>query len=159
MSVLRFLRLHAALAGLEGAPLERDVDARLAETGLADRASERLGGLSKGLAQRLGFAQALLAAPELLLLDEPTSGLDPLGIRDAREWISAARARGATVVVSSHVLTEVERLCDHVVVLHQGRVAASGPLDTVVRPGESLEDAYVRIVRGEAPASAPGVAS
>jgi len=152
MTVLDFLRLHGALAGLSGTELEVAIDARLAEAGLADRLTERLGGLSKGLVQRVGFAQALLGAPELVILDEPTSGLDPLGIRDARGWIAAARARGATLVVSSHVLTEIERLCDHVVILHEGRIAASGPLADVVREGESLEDAYVRVVRG-APAA------
>jgi len=152
MTVIDFLRLHGELAGLAGADLENEIDARLAEMGLADRVTERLGGLSKGLAQRVGFAQALLGSPELVFLDEPTSGLDPLGIRDARVWIAAARARGATLVVSSHVLTEIERLCDHVVILHEGRIAASGPLGELLRDGESLEDAYVRVVRG-APAA------
>jgi ABC-2 type transport system ATP-binding protein len=98
----------------------------------------------------VAFAQALLGDPELLLLDEPTSGLDPLGVRDARDWILAARQRGRTLLVSSHVLTEVERTCDHVVILHEGRIAASGPLGEVVLAGESLEDAYVRIVRAGA---------
>ena len=119
----------------------------LERTGLGDRGSDRLGGLSKGLAQRVGFAQALLGDPELLLLDEPTSGLDPLGVRDARDWILAARARGASVLVSSHVLSEVERTCDQIAILNQGRVAAQGPLAELLRPGESLEDAFVRSVR------------
>jgi ABC-2 type transport system ATP-binding protein len=96
----------------------------------------------------VGFAQALLGEPEVLLLDEPTSGLDPIGIRDAREWIGAARVRGCTVLVSSHVLSEVERVCDQVAILHQGRLLASGKVDEVVAPGESLEDAFVRRVRG-----------
>ena len=83
----------------------------------------------------------------MLLLDEPTSGLDPLGVRDARDWILAARARGATVLVSSHGLSEVERTCEEVAILDGGRVAARGSLDEVVQPGESLEDAFVRAVR------------
>jgi ABC-2 type transport system ATP-binding protein len=147
MTVHGFLRLHGTLAGLAGAALQREIDAVLALTGLAGREGDRLGGLSKGLAQRVGFAQALLGEPSLLLLDEPTSGLDPLGVRDARDWILAARARGASVLVSSHVLSEVERTCDHVAILNQGRLAAQGPLDEVLRPGESLEDAFVRCVR------------
>ncbi len=147
MTVHGFLKLHGTLAGLAGAGLAREIDAGLALTGLADRADDRLGGLSKGLAQRVGFAQALLGEPGLLLLDEPTSGLDPLGVRDARDWILAARARGASVLVSSHVLSEVERTCDHVAILNQGRVAAQGLLAEVLRPGESLEDAFVRCVR------------
>ena len=147
MTVRSFLRLHGQLAGLAGSQLAREIDAVLERTGLGGRADDRLGGLSKGLAQRVGFAQALLGAPELLLLDEPTSGLDPLGVRDARDWILAARARGVSVLVSSHVLSEVERTCDQIAILNQGRVAAHGPLGSLLRPGESLEDAFVRSVR------------
>ncbi len=148
MSVRGFLRLHGGLAGLRGRPLDEEVDAAMTQVGVADRAHDRLGRLSKGLRQRVGFAQALLASPTLLLLDEPTSGLDPLGIRDARGWIQQARARGCAVLVSSHVLSEVERTCDRVAILHAGRVAAEGPVGSIVREGESLEDAFVRLVRG-----------
>lgn len=148
--VAGFLRLHARLAGLAGRRAEEEVEAALATTGLAERAGETCASLSKGLAQRLGFALALLGSPRILLLDEPTSGLDPLGVRDARAWIQAARGRGASVLVSSHVLSEVERTCDHVVILARGRVAASGPVAQVVREGESLEDTFLRVV-GEAP--------
>ena len=150
----RFLHIHAALAGLSGGDLVREVEAVTETTGVRDRLHEPVDGLSKGLAQRAGFAQALLGRPEVLLLDEPTSGLDPLGVRDARLWIESARARGATVLVSSHVLSEIERTCDHVVILREGRVAASGALETLVQPGESLEDVFVRAVEG-IPADAP----
>jgi len=115
--------------------------------GLAERARERIGGLSKGLRQRLGFANALLGRPQLLILDEPTSGLDPLGVRDARTWILAARERGAALLVSSHGLSEVERTCDRIAILDEGRLVASGALAELVGPGESLEDAFVRAVR------------
>jgi ABC-2 type transport system ATP-binding protein len=142
-----FLRLHARLAGLEGGDVAAEVDAVLERTGLAQRRHDPCGDLSKGLAQRVGFAQALLGAPTLLVLDEPTTGLDPLGVRDAREWIQAARERGATLLISSHVLSEVERTCDHVVILHEGRIAASGRVEAVLAPGEGLEDAFVRLVR------------
>lgn len=148
MSVRAFLRFHGTLDGLAGADLEREVDAALEETGIAERAQDRIAGLSKGLAQRVGFAQALLGRPELLLLDEPTSGLDPIGVRDARGWIQRARARGCTVLVSSHILSEVERTCDRVAIMHEGQIAADGALDDLVRPGENLEDAFVRVVRG-----------
>jgi len=148
MSVRRFLRLHGSLAGLAGANRGQEIDEVMELTGIADRAGDRLSGLSKGLLQRVGFAQAFLGKPRLLLLDEPTSGLDPIGVRDARNWISGARERGCTVLVSSHILSEVERTCDHVAVLHEGRVVASGPLDQVVRADESLEDAFIRLVSG-----------
>jgi ABC-2 type transport system ATP-binding protein len=96
----------------------------------------------------VGFAQAFLGEPRLLLLDEPTSGLDPIGVRDARDWIQAARDRGCSVLVSSHILSEVERICDRVAIMHEGRIAASGRLDELLQPGENLEDAFVRVVRG-----------
>jgi ABC-2 type transport system ATP-binding protein len=147
MTVLSFLRHHAALAGLKGAELERDVEAVLEQAGLSARALDRLGSLSKGLAQRVGFAQAFLAKPELLILDEPTSGLDPIGVRDARDWILAARERGCSVLVSSHLLSEVERTCDQVAIIDEGALIARGGLGEIVRDGETLEDAFVRLVR------------
>jgi ABC-2 type transport system ATP-binding protein len=146
MTVRSFLRHHAVLAGLVGAELEREVGAALERTGLAARARERLGSLSKGLSQRVGFAQALLAAPRLLILDEPTTGLDPIGVRDARDWILGARERGCSILVSSHRLSEIERTCDQVAILDAGALVASGSLGEVVREGESLEDAFVRLV-------------
>ena len=155
MSLNAFLHLHGALAGLEGRALERAVEAVIERTGLRERTHELLGSLSKGLAQRAGFAQALLGEPEILFLDEPGSGLDPLGVRDARDWIQAARGEGRTLLISSHVLTEVEKVCDHIVILHEGRVVVSGALDALLLAGESLEDAFVRIVRGNQGAGAP----
>jgi ABC-2 type transport system ATP-binding protein len=146
MTVRSFLRHHAVLAGLVGSELEREVGAALERTGLAARARERLGSLSKGLSQRVGFAQALLAAPRLLILDEPTTGLDPIGVRDARDWILGARERGCSILVSSHRLSEIERTCDHVAILDAGSLVATGRLAEVVREGESLEDAFVRLV-------------
>jgi ABC-2 type transport system ATP-binding protein len=146
-TVRSFLRLQAGLAGLAGAAREAAVDAALERVGVGDRAHDRIGGLSKGLRQRVGFANALLGEPDLLILDEPTSGLDPLGLRDARGWIQAARERGAAVLVSSHTLSEVERVCDRIVILDEGRVAVSGALAELVAPGETLEDAFVRAVR------------
>ena len=148
MTLRRFLRLHGRLAGLRGAEVAREIEAVADTTGVRERLEERLDSLSKGLAQRAGFAAALLARPELLVLDEPTSGLDPLGVRDARDWALAARARGATLLVSSHVLSEVERVCDQVVILREGRIAAAGAVDQLLQPGETLEDAFVRAVRG-----------
>jgi len=147
MTVRSFLRHHALLAGLKGAELERDVDAVLEQTGLSARASDRLGSLSKGLTQRVGFAQAFLAQPNLLILDEPTSGLDPIGVRDARDWILAARQRGCSLLVSSHLLSEVERTCDRVAIIDEGSLVAKGALADVVEAGETLEDAFVRLVR------------
>jgi ABC-2 type transport system ATP-binding protein len=103
----------------------------------------------------VGFAQALIAEPRLLLLDEPSSGLDPIGMREARDWIARAKARGCSVLVSSHLLSEVERICDSVVILHEGSVVAAGSIGEIVREGEELEDAFMRIV-GAGSAPQPG---
>jgi ABC-2 type transport system ATP-binding protein len=146
MEVEDFLALHGRLAGLVGDRLAYELDAVCEQTGISDRRLERIGSLSKGLAQRVGFAQALLGEPKLLLLDEPSSGLDPIGMRDAREWVAAARDRGCSVLISSHLLSEVERVCDRIVILYEGRVSAHGPIDEIVAEGEALEDAFVRLV-------------
>jgi len=147
MTIRALLFHHAALIGLTGAAADLEVNAALEQTGLGDRANERIGSLSKGLTQRAGFAQALLGSPDLLLFDEPTSGLDPIGVRDARDWISSARERGCTVMVSSHQLSEVERTCDRVAIVNEGQVIASGPIDSILSEGETLEDAFIRLVR------------
>jgi ABC-2 type transport system ATP-binding protein len=146
MKLEAFLTLHGRLAGLEGQRLDFELDAVFEQTGLSDRRQERIGSLSKGLAQRLGFAQALLGEPKLLLLDEPSSGLDPIGMRDARLWVAAARERGCSVLISSHLLSEVERLCDRVAILYEGRVAAAGAIEEIVAEGEELEDAFMRLI-------------
>ncbi len=150
MTVEAFLKLHGRLAGLEGHELMAEVERVAERTGVADRRADRLGGLSKGLAQRVGFAQAFLAEPQILILDEPTSGLDPIGMREAREWIEAEHARGCTVLISSHVLSEIERICDRVAILGEGRILIEGGLDSIVEDGEELEDAFIRHVRAGA---------
>ena len=87
-----------------------------------------MGGFSKGMQQRLGLAVALVARPELVVLDEPTSALDPLGRADVRDLLLSLKARGVAVLLNSHLIGEVERVCDRVVILDKGRVAASGTL-------------------------------
>ena len=120
------LLLHVRLSGMDvTAQEQRDC---LTLVGLADRAGDRLGGFSKGMQQRLGLAVALVARPELVVLDEPTSALDPLGRADVRDIVLALRARGVAVLLNSHLIGEVERVCDRVVILDRGRVAASGTL-------------------------------
>jgi ABC-2 type transport system ATP-binding protein len=122
------LRLHASLAGLPGGTREAELDRVLELVGLAGRDDDRTGGFSKGMQQRLGLATALLGDPELVILDEPTSALDPVGRDDVRAIIREARSRGSTVFLNSHLLGEVERLCDHVAIVNHGRVVAAGTL-------------------------------
>ena len=104
--------------------------------GLADRARDRVGGFSKGMQQRLGLAVALVARPDLVILDEPTSALDPIGRADVRDLLLSLKSRGVSVVLNSHLIGEVERVCDRVVILDKGRVAASGTLHELLGQGE-----------------------
>jgi ABC-2 type transport system ATP-binding protein len=120
------LGLHVRLARVDvGASERREC---LALVGLSDRIGDRVGGFSKGMQQRLGLAVALVARPELVVLDEPTSALDPLGRVDVRDLVLSLKSRGVAVLLNSHLIGEVERVCDRVVILDEGRVAASGTL-------------------------------
>jgi ABC-2 type transport system ATP-binding protein len=116
------LRFHARLLGLPPRGLDEVIDERLRRVDLADAASRRVREYSKGMKQRLGLAQALLGEPDLVFLDEPTSGLDPLGRRLVRDVIHELRARGTSVFLNSHLLSEVEITCDRVAFVKEGRV-------------------------------------
>jgi ABC-2 type transport system ATP-binding protein len=121
-----------SLARLRRLPLER-VDAVLAQTGLAGRDREPAKRFSLGMKQRLGIAAALLPDPELLILDEPTNGLDPAGIVEIRGLLRDLGRNGRTVIVSSHQLSEIEAVCDHLVVIRFGELIFSGPMSEVMK--------------------------
>jgi ABC-2 type transport system ATP-binding protein len=126
LTAAEVLDLHVRLARVPVPAAERSEC--LALVGLADRSGDRVGGFSKGMQQRLGLAVALVARPELVVLDEPTSALDPLGRVDVRDLVLSLKSRGVAVLLNSHLIGEVERVCDRVVILDKGRVAASGTL-------------------------------
>jgi len=126
LTAAEVLTLHTRLAGVAVPAQERHEC--LALVGLADRARDRVGGFSKGMQQRLGLAVSLVARPQLVILDEPTSALDPLGRADVRDLLLSLKERGVAVLLNSHLIGEVERVCDRVVILDKGRVAASGTL-------------------------------
>jgi ABC-2 type transport system ATP-binding protein len=126
------LGLHADLAGLQRAGRSRAIGDALDVVGLSERGGDRVGTFSKGMQQRLGLGVALLGRPDLVFLDEPTSALDPLGRLDVRAVIRELRDRGTTVFLNSHLLTEVERVCDEVAIVDRGRVVAAGPLDDLL---------------------------
>ncbi|MGH8219764.1 MAG: ABC transporter ATP-binding protein [Steroidobacteraceae bacterium] len=128
LTAREFLRIHGRLHGLKREPLERRIRSLLERVDLHDAADRRLSTFSKGMLQRAGLAQALIAEPMLVFLDEPTSGLDPLGRVLVRDLIGELRAEGTTVFLNSHLLGEVEATCDRVVLLKQGRIARELPL-------------------------------
>jgi ABC-2 type transport system ATP-binding protein len=126
------LLLHAELAGMPAGTRRQAATDALRHVDLHDRADDAVGGFSKGMQQRLGLGVALLGDPDLVLLDEPTSALDPVGRVEVREIVRAARDRGATVILNSHLLTEVEQVCDRVIIVNRGRIVAAGTLDEVI---------------------------
>ncbi len=126
MNAEEFLRFAGGLFGLSGSVLDARVTTLLDLAGLAD-VTTRVGGYSRGMKQRLGIAQALINAPRLLLLDEPTSALDPLGRKEVLEMIGSLRGR-TTVFFSTHILADVERVCDTVAILDRGRVMTQAPI-------------------------------
>jgi ABC-2 type transport system ATP-binding protein len=135
------LTLHAKLARIDWTASQ--AHEALAAVGLGERAGDQVGGFSKGMQQRLGLAVATLGEPELVILDEPTSALDPVGRAEVRDLVVRLRERGAAVLLNSHLVGEVERVCDRVLVLNHGRVVASGTLAELLERQQirlSLED-------------------
>ncbi len=131
------MTLHGQLIGMPRAARGAAADAILELVGLADRSTDLVGKFSKGMQQRLGLGVALMGDPDLVILDEPTSALDPIGRVDVRGIIRHARDRGAGVFLNSHLLSEVEQVCDRVAIVDHGRVVASGPLDDVLGQWET----------------------
>jgi ABC-2 type transport system ATP-binding protein len=133
LSADELLALHQRLVEGAGGAAER---AELLElVGLADVADRRVGAMSKGMQQRLGLAQAMIGSPRLLLLDEPTSALDPAGRRTVRELLEELRRRGVAVLLNSHLLSEVELVCDRVAIIARGELVAAGAPDELSRAG------------------------
>lgn len=132
------LSMHAGLAGIERRQIPRRAAQALEQAGIAEYSDTPISKLSKGLTQRVGIAQALIGDPVLLILDEPTSGLDPIGRRHTRDLLIELRNSGKTIFLSSHVLSEIENVCDIVAVLKDGKLAAYGPPENVKEGGSHV---------------------
>ena len=133
------VRFYGALNGMRRAPLRKRAREVLELVGLQDDANRNAGKFSRGMLQRVGLAQALVNDPELLILDEPTSALDPLARVMVRELLLAARNAGKTIFLSSHLLSEVELICDRVAVLHRGKLARLDTTANLLQAGEQIE--------------------
>ena len=155
---LEFLDLCGRLVGFE-ASRRRDASRRMLErVGLAHAADRPIGKFSKGMMQRIGIAQALLHEPELLILDEPMSGLDPIGRKEVRELIEEQRDRGTTILFTSHILSDVERLCDRVGIMLEGKMSHYGVLNELLgglsgNEHVTLESLFVKDAQSKRPAS------
>ena len=137
------LRVLTSMGGID----KSRIDDVLAEVELTDARNKRVKGFSLGMKQRLSLASALLGSPEVLVLDEPANGLDPAGIAWLRGFIKSQAEKGTTVFVSSHHLAELETIVDDVIILHKGKMVASGPIAEVTG-GKSLENAFLSLTGG-----------
>jgi len=141
------LRFYGKLCGLRGKNLEGRVDELLDLVDLEGARDRRLGGYSKGMLQRIGLAQALVQEPRLVILDEPTAGVDPIGSREIRDLIFALKERGITVFLCSHLLEQVQEVCDRVGIIFRGRMIREGQLDELL----SIEDQTELVLKDASP--------
>ena len=147
LSGRRYLSRSAALLGVQGGEARQEIKRVLELCSMSREAEGQAGGYSKGMRQRIGLAAALLGKPQLLVLDEPTSGLDPFGIREMRLLLDRLHREGVTIVINSHLISEVEKICDTVAFMQQGRIVLKGSLTTLLADGdETLEDLFMRHV-------------
>jgi len=116
--------------------------------GMNGREYAQVGTYSKGMMQRFGLGAALIGDPKILILDEPTAGLDPICVREIREILQSLKERGITIFLNSHLLSEVEKICDTVAIINCGKLLVKDAISSIVKDGDTLEDVFVRFVRG-----------
>jgi ABC-2 type transport system ATP-binding protein len=135
----KLLRFHIGLSGIDPSGAERLIQDLLQKVQLNEFRRLKIAKYSRGMVQRLGIAQALISDPQLLVLDEPTSGLDPAGRKEVRDLISSLKSAGKTIFLSSHILSEVEQICDRVIIIDRGRLVRSGTMDELLGSGDRVE--------------------
>ena len=140
LSAREILRFYARLSGVEGREVEARVEAFIDQVGLSDAADARPGTYSKGMLQRVGIAQALIHDPQVVFLDEPMSGLDPIGRKDIRDIILRLKSEGRTVFMNTHILNDVEMICDRVAIIVKGRIRYEGPIRDFLKEDELRSD-------------------
>ena len=116
--------------------------------GMQGREHTKVSTYSKGMIQRFGLGAALIGNPKLLILDEPTASLDPIGIREIRELLESLKDQGMTIFLNSHLLSEVEKICDNAAIINQGRLLVKDAISDLVKDNDTLEDVFVRLVKG-----------
>lgn len=133
------LRFYGKICGMGGKALKARIDELIELVGLADARHRRVGGYSKGMLQRIGLAQALIQDPRLIVLDEPTAGVDPVGSRQIRDLILDLKKRGKTVLLTSHLLEQVQEVCDRVGIMARGEMVREGSLEELVTVEKQTE--------------------
>jgi ABC-2 type transport system ATP-binding protein len=149
LSGYEYLWRHASLIGLSGQDAAKEVDRVLEIVAMKGPQRKKTATYSKGMKQRIGLGAALLGQPMLLILDEPITGLDPIGIREVRKILENLRARGVTVILNSHLLSEVEKTCETAAILYKGKILIKDTITAIVKDHETLEDVFVRYIEHE----------
>lgn len=143
------LEFFGHMKGVTGDELKAQVEAALAELQIAELANRKLSKMSKGQVQRVGLASILIGKNDLIILDEPFSGLDPIGIRDLKGIIKKLKDQGKTLFINSHILLEMEQLCDEVAILNKGKLLFCGSVSSVLEREKSLEDFFYKLISNE----------
>jgi len=149
LSGLDYLSRHASLIGLSGQAAKGQIENVLEMVSMKGRERKKSATYSRGMKQRIGLGAALLGQPELLILDEPISGLDPIGIRDIRKIIETLRGQGVSIILNSHLLSEVEKTCDTAAILYRGKILIKDTISAIVKDHETLEDVFFRYIEKE----------
>lgn len=149
LSGFRYLMRHASLIGLSGKNAVLEVDRVLEMVAMKGDEKQKSVTYSKGMKQRIGIAAAILGHPKLLILDEPVAGLDPIGIREVRKILENLYDKGITVILNSHLLSEVEKTCKTAAIMHKGKILVRDSINSIVKDGETLEDVFIKYIENE----------
>lgn len=151
LTATQLLNFFGQLMGIPARERRQQIEQRLRRVGLWDARNRKIATYSRGMRQRLGIAQALLGEPALLILDEPTSGFDPLGRRAVRDLLLELKQAGTSIFLSSHILSEVEAVCDRVAIINRGRLVQCGTLDAVIGAQAGYQIAFTDPTEAAAP--------
>lgn len=146
LTALETLSVSGRLSGMTKKEVKDTSCKLLARMNLAQASGQRVGSFSKGMKQRLGLANALIHNPPILILDEPMSGLDPLGRHQVKILIKNLRDEGKTIFFSSHILSDIEELCDQIAIIHKGNILYNGDLNEFMLEGKKLEEQFIKVI-------------
>ena len=144
-----YLKRHASFIGISGSAAKTEIGRVLEMVSMIGEEKKKSGDYSKGMKQRIGLGAAILGSPHLLILDEPVSGLDPIGIRDVRKIIEHLCETGVTVILNSHLLSEVEKTCNTAAIMYKGKILVKDDINAIVKNNETLEDVFIRYIEKE----------
>ncbi len=144
----QYLQRCAKLLGMQRSESIDQIGKIVVLIGMKGREHTKASTYSRGMIQRFGLGAALIGNPKLLILDEPVSGLDPIGIREIRQLLESLKQQGMTILLNSHLLSEVEKICDTAAIINNGKLLLKDSISSIIKDGETLEDVFVRLVKG-----------